>query len=280
MGGRQTTAFGKVLFRYFAAMAVAALFLFPFLFMVLTSFKTPAQVFEFPPRLIPSPFVLEWYRRLFESASLFQRYYFNSLYLSGVVAAGVAFFGSLAGYSFAKLQFRFKEPIFLVLLSSLMVAQEAVIVPQYVIFSRLGWINTHLPLIFPPMLGAGGIFALFLCRKFYTSIPDDLLDAAKIDGCGQFGIYRRVILPLSRSIVATAFLLTFLARWDNLLDALVFLNDIELFTLPLAISMLNTMNAGWTDQMAASSLATIPVLIIFMLAQKQLVKSIALSGLK
>ncbi len=237
-------------------------------------------MFAFPPRLIPSPFVLEWYRRLFESASLFQRYYFNSLYLSGVVAAGVAFFGSLAGYSFAKLQFKFKEPIFLLLLSSLMVAQEAVIVPQYVIFSRLGWINTHLPLIFPPMLGAGGIFALFLCRKFYISIPDDLLDAAKIDGCGQFGIYRRVILPLSRSIVATAFLLTFLARWDNLLDALVFLNDIELFTLPLAISMLNTMNAGWTDQMAASSLATIPVLIIFMLAQKQLVKSIALSGLK
>jgi multiple sugar transport system permease protein len=277
---RQVQIVGRDVPRYVAALVVAVLFLFPFVFMVLTSFKAPAQLFEFPPRLIPRPFVFDWYKQLFQTASLFGRYYFNSVYLSTVVAVGVAFFGSLAGFSFAKIDFKFKNLIFLILLSSLMVAKEAVIVPQYIIFSRIGWTNTHLPLLFPPMLGAGGIFALFLCRKFYVAIPDDLLDAAKIDGCTQFGTYRRVILPLSRSILATAFLLTFLSRWDNLLDPLVFLNDIELYTLPLAISMLNSMNTGWAHQMAASTLATIPVLIVFLFAQKQLVRSISLSGLK
>jgi len=265
---------------YIIVIPISLIFLFPYFFMITTSFKTVQQVFEIPPRLIPSPFVLDWYHKLFKSASHFPLNYFNSLYISIIVSIGVCFFGSIAGYSFAKINFKFKNVIFLILLSSIMISSEAVLVPSYMIMSKFGWINTHLPLLLPPIFGAGGIFCLFLFRKFYLTTPDDLIFAAKIDGCSQIGIYMRVMLPLSKSLLVTAFLLTFLARWDNLIDPLVYLNDIKLYTLPLAISMLNMLAENWTYQMAAASLATIPVLIVYLFSQEQLVKSIALSGIK
>lgn len=258
----------------------SVLFLFPFFFMISTSFKNVQQIYEFPPRLIPDPFVLDWYVNLFKGSSIFHIYYFNSVYIAVIVSVAACIFGSLAGYSFAKLHFKFKSALFLLLLSSMMISQEAILVPTYIIMAKLGWVNTHLPLIIPSIFGAGGIFGMFLMRQFYLNIPDDLAHAAKIDGCGPLRTYVMIMLPISQNLLATVFLLTFLANWDDLITPLIYLNDKMLFTLPLAISLLNSTNEDWTYQMAAACLATLPVLVVFLFSQRWLVNSITMSGIK
>lgn len=253
----------------------------PFLWMIITSLKDSTKVFEFPPRLIPNPFVSQNYIEVFKFQPNFGLYYFNSFYIATLVTFGTAIVASLAGYAFAKINFPFKGAIFLVLLSSMMIPTEVTAIPLFNWMGKLGWVNTHWPLIIPPILGSGGMFGLFMMRQYYITIPDEMDEAAKIDGCNQFQTFFKIMLPMAVPALASLSLITFLASWNEFFTPLIYLTSDKLFTLPLGLSMF-TDQAGtqWNLVMVASVMATVPLLMIFFFAQKQFIESIAMSGIK
>ncbi len=271
----------KHIFSYLILSIITIIIFAPFLWMVITSFKDSTKVFEFPPQLIPHPFVYQNYIEVFKFQPNFGLYYFNSFYIATLVTFGTAIVASLAGYAFAKIKFPFKSVIFLVLLSSMMIPTEVTAIPLFNWMGKLGWVNTHWPLIIPPILGSGGMFGLFMMRQYYITIPDEMDEAAKIDGCNHFQTFFRIMLPMAAPALASLSLITFLANWNEFFAPLIYLTSDKLFTLPLGLSMF-TDQAGtqWNLVMVASVLATVPLLLIFFFAQKQFIESIALSGIK
>lgn len=260
---------------------VTLIIIAPFYWMVATSLKESTKVFEFPPQLIPKPVVFQNYVELFKFQPNFPMYYFNSLYIAVLVTLGTAIVASLAGYAFAKINFPFRGTIFIILLSSMMIPTEATAIPLFNWMSELKWTNTHLPLIIPPILGSGGMFGLFMMRQYFITIPNDMDEAAKIDGCNQWQIFYKIMLPMAGPALGSLSLITFLANWNEFFTPLIFLSSDKLYTLPLGLSMF-TDQAGtqWNLVMTASVIATIPLLLVFFFAQKQFIESIALSGIK
>lgn len=269
------------IFSYLLLTIVTVIVIFPFYWMVVTSLKDSTKVFEFPPQLIPDPVVFSNYVELFKFQPNFPLYYFNSLYIAMLVTVGTGIIASLAGYSFAKIDFPFKGAIFLVLLSSMMIPTEATAIPLFNWMTKLKWINTHLPLIIPPILGSGGIFGVFIMRQYFITIPDDMMEAAKIDGCNPWQTFFKVMLPMAIPALGSLSLITFLNNWNEFFAPLIYLSSDKLFTLPLGLSMF-TDQAGtqWNLVMTASVIATIPLLLVFFFAQKQFIESIAFSGIK
>lgn len=266
--------------KYAALSAVTILILLPFYWMVSTSFKDFENVLQFPPQWIPNPIAWENYVELFEKRP-FHLYLFNSFYIATLVTIGTCFFAALSGYAFAKLHFPFKNVFFLVLLSSMMIPTEVTAIPLFGWFSKLGLIDTHFPLIVPPILGAGGMFGVFLCRQFYITIPADLDEAAKIDGCSPWRTFLFIMLPLSVPALATLSILTFLHSWNEFFEPLVYLNSSKLFTIPLALSLFTTESGTeWHLVMAASVVATVPLLTVFFFAQQKFMEGMAMTGLK
>lgn len=271
----------KNFFSYLILSIITLIIVAPFLWMVITSLKDSTKVFEFPPQLIPHPFVFQNYIEVFKFQPNFGMYYFNSFYIATLVTIGTAIVASLAGYAFAKIDFPFKGAIFLILLSSMMIPTEATAIPLFSWMSKLGWVNTHWPLIIPPILGSGGMFGLFMMRQYYITIPPDMDEAAKIDGCNPWQTFYKIMFPMAAPALASLCLITFLANWNEFFAPLIFLTSDRLFTLPLGLSMF-TDQAGtqWNLVMVASVMATVPLLLIFFFAQKQFIESIALSGIK
>lgn len=266
---------------YFLLSIVSLIIVFPFLWMVVTSLKDTTKIFEFPPQLLPHPVVFENYLQIFIVQPNFPLYYYNSLYIALIVTIGTAIVASLAGYSFAKLSFPFKNTIFIILLSSMMIPTEATAIPLFIWMTKLKMVNTHFPLIVPAILGSGGMFGLFLMRQYFITIPIDMDEAAKIDGCNPWQIYFRIMLPMSAPAVASLSLITFLNRWNEFFEPLIYLSSNKLFTLPLALSMFTDQNGTqWNLVMVASVLSTVPLLLVFFFAQKQFIESIAMTGLK
>jgi multiple sugar transport system permease protein len=189
---------------------------------------------------------------------------------------------SLSGYAFARINFKGRNFLFMLLLSSLMMPPEVTIIPNYLIMNRLGWTNTHIPLIIIPILGAGGVFATFMMRQFFISLPKDMEDAAKIDGLGWWGIFWKIGLPLAKAPIAAVAIITFLNSWNSFLEPLIYLNDTQKYTIPLALTgYIDAYGAPmWSVQMAATTLSVLPVLIFFILAQQQVVESFAMSSVK
>lgn len=259
---------------------ITLIILAPFYWMVSTSLKEFSKVLLFPPQWWPNP--LQWgnYAELFLKRP-FHLYLFNSLYIAAIVTIGTCIFAALAGYAFAKLNFPYKNVIFLVLLSSMMIPTEVTAIPMFIWLGKLGLVNTHFPLILPPMLGAGGMFGVFLCRQFYITIPLDLDEAAKIDGCSPWMTFRKIMLPLATPAMATLSIFTFLHSWNEFFEPLVYLNSNKLYTIPLALSLFTTESGtDWQLIMAASVVATVPLLIVFFFAQKKFIEGVALTGLK
>ena len=256
-------------------------FIFPFWWMITSSLKTASEVFAFPPTLLPP----SWQWSNFVDVFTFQpfaRQYFNSLYIAVSVTVLTILISAMAGYAFARVRFPLRNVIFLVLLSALMMPSEVTIIPNFFLFSWLGWLDNHMPLILLPVFGANGVVGTFLMRQFFVQLPSALEDAAMIDGLGRFGIFWRIALPLSRPIMAALAILSFLYSWNLFLEPLVFLNSQHLFTLPLALSSF-TDNYGlpiWHLQLAATTLAVVPVLVIYVMAQRHVVQSFTMSGVK
>ncbi|MGO4540815.1 carbohydrate ABC transporter permease [Paenibacillus sp. 2TAB19] len=267
--------------RYMLLLLVTAVIITPFLWMVTTSLKHETKVFEFPPQWLPSPIVWDNYLQVFKTQPLFLAQYWNSLYIAVLVTVGTCIVAALAGYAFAKLSFPLKGVLFLILLSGMMIPNEVTIIPNFIWFTKLGLVDNHFPLIVPPILGAGGIFGVFLLRQFYITIPKELDEAADIDGCTPWQTFWRIMVPLAAPAFATLSIFTFLNSWEDFLDPLIYISSSELFTLPIAMKLFtDTAGTAWHLLMAASVMATLPLLMVFFFAQKKFIEGVATTGLK
>ncbi len=266
---------------YLVLLVLSIPFVFPFWWMFTSAFKKAYEIFIFPPTFLPKT----WNFSNFSDAFTYQPFalhYWNSLYIALLVTAGTLLLSSLAGYAFARIPFWGRSLIFVVLLSALMMPAEVTVVPNFVLMKALNLTNTHVPLILLPILGANGVVATFMMRQFFLSLPADIEDAARIDGLDRFGIYWRIALPMAKPALAAVAILTFLYSWNSFLEPLIYLDDINLFTLPLSLRNF-TDDYGqplWNVQLAATTLSVVPVLIFYILAQKQVVESFTFSGTK
>jgi multiple sugar transport system permease protein len=266
---------------YVALAVLAVPFVLPTVWMITSSLKPISEIFAFPPALWPAHPTLDAYAKAFELQP-FARQYFNSLYISVLVTAGTMLISSLAGYAFARIRFRGQNLLFLVVLVGLLIPSEVTIVPMFQIFNALGLINTHWPLLLVSTFGAPSVLATFIMRQFFIALPPELEEAARLDGLGRLQMWWRIAMPLAGSALAAVAIFTFLHIWNLYLEPTVYLQSPELFTLPQALTRYTDAYGGqlWNVQLAAATLTAVPVLVVFVIAQKQFVEGLAQSGLK
>ncbi|MBT2549000.1 carbohydrate ABC transporter permease [Arthrobacter sp. ISL-65] len=261
-----------------ALAACAILMALPFLWMLLSSFKPLTEIFAQPPALFPLEWTTEGYEKAFAGAD-FVRGFWNSTYIAVTVTAVSLLTSSMAAYAFARIEFRGSKPLFMVFLATMMVPAQLTIIPLYIIMGWLGWVDTHAALIVPAALF--NAFGVFLMRQYVKGIPKELEEAAELDGASRFRIFTTLILPLLRTPLTALGIFTFLGQWNNFFGPLIFLNSDANFTLPLLVNQFKGQyGADWTALMAATTLAAAPLLIMFGIAQRQIVEGIALSGSK
>ncbi|MCV9886370.1 carbohydrate ABC transporter permease [Metabacillus halosaccharovorans] len=250
----------------------------PFFWMLSTSLKPEGAVFTMPPQWIPEKFVWENYWTVLTEANLLRGFMNTFAVIIPPTVIGV-FTSSLAAFGFSKLKFPGRDKLFLVLLATIMLPGVVTMVPTFIIFRDLGWLDTWMPLIIPGMFGTA--MAIFFLRQFFMTIPDELMEAAKIDGLGYFGIFIRIILPLAKPAIVTQAILWFLAGYNDFLGPLIYINTPEKFTLQLVLASFNGYyTSEWTLIMAGSVLALIPTILMFFFAQKQFIEGITMTGIK
>lgn len=262
------------------AVVIAGLFIFcvPVYYMITTSVKAESEVVAIPIHWLPHEFQPENYPEAFKTAP-FSLYFYNSLVVAIAVVASTLIFSALAGYGFAKFAFPGKAICFLLVLSTMMIPFQILLIPLYVLVHGLGWTNNFAGLIIPGALSA---FGVFLMRQFCLTLPDELLDAARIDGAGELGIFWRIVMPLLKPPLASLAIITFLGSWNNFLWPLIVVNKGHLFTLPVGMTVFTQpMRAPyWTYIMAVSTVATVPVVLVFLVLQKYFIQGVVLSGMK
>jgi multiple sugar transport system permease protein len=231
--------------------------------------------------LLPKEWLLNHYIDLFTTRP-YARWYGNTILLAATQTALVLFFCSLAGYGFGKYNFRFKGVLFGILIGTLMVPSLTTLIPTFVLMSKLGLVNTYQGIILPGMAPA---FGIFLMTQFMHSIPDELLDAGRIDGSSEFGLYRRIVLPLMKPALGALAIFTFLGSWNNYLWPLIILRDMDLYNLPVGIATLrglagSTAKVEWGMILAASTLSILPILVLFVAMQRQFIAGLTLGSVK
>lgn len=255
-------------------------FALPFLWMVSSSLKGQAEVFLFPPR--PFPKIIRWenYRDAL-TAVPFGRYFLNSLLVSSMVVIGTVLSSSLAGYGFARINGKGREAIFAIVLATMMLPSQVTMIPTFLIFRSLDWINTLYPLTVPFFFGSA--FNIFLYRQFFRGISTETSDAAKIDGCNHLGLYWWIIMPMSRAVTATVAILALFWSWNEFLLPLIYLNSQKLYTVPLGLAMFQQfydVQTPWHWLMAASVVAVAPLIAVFFFTQRILLQGIVITGVK
>lgn len=260
---------------------VALAVLMPLLWMLLTSIKGSNDVFSVPLKWIPwLHFVptLEAYKQVWTQVS-FALYFGNSLFIAVVVMVGQVFTSSLAAYAFARLKFPGRDKIFLAYLGTLMVPGVVTVIPVYILMRELHWIDTYQALIVPAMFSAYGTFLL---RQFFLSIPTEMEEAARIDGCSAFEIYRWIVVPLSLPAMSTLAIFTFVGNWRSFLWPLIVTNSTGHYTLPVGLAAFRTLEGGvnWPVLMAGSMLMTLPMVIIFLFGQRYFIEGVRIGGVK
>ncbi len=251
--------------------------IFPFLWMLSTSLKDLSQVFTTGINLIPNPIKWVNYVKAWNSIP-FGRFYINSIFVAVTITMGQVFTSSLAAYAFARLKFPGRDKLFFGYLATMMIPGTVTMIPVFILMKTMGWLDTYKALILPGMFTAYGTFML---RQFFMTLPHDLEDAAKIDGCSLFGIYWRVILPLSKPALATLATFTFIWNWGNFIWPLVITNSEKMKTLPIGLSYFQDLHSTeWTLLMAASLIVLIPALVVFIFNQRFFTRGIALTGMK
>ncbi len=266
--------------RYFIHIFIiitALITLAPFLWMLSASFMHDGHANVYPPRFFPDIFTLTQYENLFSRLNLFKNL-LNSIIVSTLVTAVSLFFNSMAGYAFAKYRFAGKDKLFKMLLSSMIIPSQVTMLPLFLMLKEMGLLNTYMAILIP---GLANIFGIFMIRQYAMSVPDSLIEAARMDGATDFQIYRIVIVPLIKPILVTLALFTFMGTWNDFLWPLIALNDDSMYTLPVALANLMGEHTKDPELMMAGSVITImPVLIIFLLLQKQYIKGIMLGSVK
>ncbi len=268
-------------FIYAALVAVSFLMLYPLLWMIASSFKPDDEIFT-STSLLPHAFSADAYRRGWNGLSVgFGQMFFNSLVVCILVVIGNLLSCSMAAYAFTRLRFKGRGFWFALMLGTLMMPQHAVLIPQYVLFLKLGWVNTIMPLVAPKFLAIDAFF-IFLMVQFFRGIPRELDEAAVMDGCGPLRIFLKVILPLSTPVLATAAVFSFIWTWDDFFAPLIYLNDIEKYTAQLGLRTFvdATAQSDWGALFAMSTLTVLPVFILFVLFQRLLIEGIATTGMK
>jgi len=264
---------------YLILIPASLIALLPFTWMILSSFKSLKEIRQIPPTFVPQEFTLENYKTVLNDPDLpLGIFYRNSAIIALANVVQVLFTSSLFGYIFAKYEFKGKKALFWFILSLMMIPHQMTMIPGYLILAKLGLINNLLGLIIPAAIDA---FGIFLFRQFALSIPNELLDAARVDGAGEFYIYRSIVLPQLGPALATFGMLTFMFNWNAYLWPLIVLTEKNVRTLPIILTWFSNQQVDKTNlTMAASVLVILPVLFIFLLVQKWIVEGITLSGLK
>lgn len=251
--------------------------LFPFFWMMTTALKTEAEAIRIPPVWIPASLQWENFAKAWTAAP-FGWYFFNSFFMAITTTIGEVFTTVLAAYAFAKMKFFGKNALFAVLLATLMIPGQMLLIPNYVTINRLGWFDRYEALIIPWL---ASVFGIFLLRQFFRSIPDELLDAARIDGCSRLRFLWRIVVPLSKPAIMTVALLKFLGSWNSFQWVLLMTNREAMRTVPVGLmSFRSEVGTAYELLMAAAVLAIIPVLILFFFTQKQFIQGVARTGIK
>lgn len=257
---------------------MAALAIFPFLWMISTSLKGAEEAFAYPPSLIPKVFRWENYKKALTDLP-FDKAYFNSLKLALINVTGQVVTSAMAGYALGKLKFRGSNVVFGGFIAVMMVPYTVISIPLFLIFSELNLIDTHLAIIL--MTFAYMPMGVFLCRQFIMALPDELIEAAIIDGANYGSIFFRIIVPLIKPALASLGIFSFMWNWNSFYTPLIFLNSQDKFTVPLLLNMFKgKYTVDWSLIMAASTISIIPVLVVYLFAQKHIIEGITITGLK
>jgi len=276
---------------YLLLSVVAVFTIFPFVWMLSTSFKSQQAIFALPPQLIPDllfqPEMMDNYVDVLSQHN-FVRYIFNSFFVATMAATGQIVTSSLAGFAFARMEFRGRNFLFAILLSTALIPVEVSIIPEFLLGAKVfdplldpigGWMDTYAPLIIPSFMV--GTFGTFLMREFFSTIPVELEEAAAIDGASMFRIYRSVFLPLSKPALTTLFLIAFINNWNELLRPVLYISDKNLRTLTMGLtSFQGTYESQWNLLLAGSVVSIAPLVILYIFAQRYIVEGIATTGLK
>lgn len=264
----------------FTVLTVGAIsMLLPFFFMVTLSFSPENQIFSYPPKFIPSQVILENYKNIFATIPL-QKYFLNSFIIAVLTTAGQVLISASAGYAFARLNFRFKEPLFLIILITMMIPPQVNIIPLFFVMRELHWTDTYQAMILPGMFGG---FGVFMMRQYFKMLPKELEDAAKIDGCNAFGIFFRTALPLAAPAIASLGIFTFITTWNAFMWPLIVTTSDMMRTLPVGLSYLKSGYREiilWGELGAYCVICCIPVIFVFLAGRKYFIKDIMSGGVK
>jgi len=275
---RAATRLLKGMLSYAVLIVLSVIFLAPLFWMVSTALKTDEQLFLFPPKWIPEPAVWSnfpkgWAMRPFNT------YLRNTLIITIFAMTGQIISSSAVAFGFARLRFPGRNVLFMGVLATMMLPGVVTMIPVYLLFRKLDWVDTFLPLIVPAYFG-GGAFFIFLLRQFFMTIPVELSDAAKIDGCSDFSIYARIMLPLCRPALATVAIFSFMGHWNDFMGPLIYLNTQEKKTITLGLQeFIGTTSTQFQYLMAVSTLTVLPVVVIFFVAQRQFIRGVVMTGI-
>jgi multiple sugar transport system permease protein len=248
----------------------------PFIWMILSAFKPESEVLQLTPTLWPETFTTENFIYLFENMN-FAVYLKNTIIIVLCSFVGL-FFNAMAGYAFAKYKFKGRDKLFYLVLATMMIPGQVTMIPVYLILNQMGLTNTMAGVVLPGLVGA---FSIFLFRQFMSTIPDELLEAARLDGASEFRVFMQLILPISKPIIAVQGILTFIAGWNSFLWPLIIANDESLYTLSVGLSLLKGQYGGnFALQMAGSTFMVVPIVIIFIIFQKHIIEGYTISGMK
>jgi multiple sugar transport system permease protein len=266
------------LFAHIGLIVASAFFIIPFLWLVSTSLKPITQIFTFPPEVIPRPFQWSNYSRAVDYIP-FWTYLKNTTVITIISTVGVVVSCPLVAYSFAKLEWRGRNLLFYLTLAVMMIPGQVTMIPLFLLFNKLGWVGSPLPLIVPQFFGVP--FYIFLLRQFYLGLPDALREAARLDGASEFRIYLQIMMPLAKSAVFAVALFQFMGSWTDFIGPLLYLTNETSYTVSLGLQQFQSQKGTeWGLMMAVSTLMTLPILILFFFLQKTFINGITFSGIK
>lgn len=264
---------------YILLTGVLAIFIGPLVWMLSTMLKSKAETYRFPPTIIPEDITFDAFHRLFAVQPLMWQWIGNSVIIAVLVALGTVISSSIAAYGFARFENRYKNALFLIVLTTLMIPASVMIIPSFVLFVKLNWINTWLPLIVPAWLG--GAYYIFLFRQFIMGIPLELDEATFLDGGGRWTVFQRVVLPLSKPVIITVLIFSFVYAWLDFLGPFLYLKSSEMFTLSVGLQLLIGQTGQDFPALAAGAFISIlPIAVIYFFAQRFIVEGVVLTGSK
>ncbi len=268
--------FVRLLIIYVILILIAIIFLLPLVWLVSTSLKSPSEIFQIPPKIFPSQLHFENYKKAVTQIPYF-RYLINTLIISTFSIIGQVFAAPLVAYSVSRINWIGRKVVFFLIISTIFLPFQVTMIPVYIIYYKLGLIGTYFPLILPNFFG--GAFYIFLLRQFMLTLPESLIEAARIDGASHFRIYWQIVLPLIKPAIAAVVIFTFLSTWSDFLGPFIYLNKESMYTLSVGLrGFLTQYTVDWGPLMAAATIFILPIIVIFFVAQRYFIEGISLTG--